>query len=102
MDAPWSKMVTHEISARLRNLGVIWGHFTEKMVIQLGVCGGHFHCVESSNSSIRRNSSKLSVLPKFRFLVVLRGSGGPGAITNRRGMKKTCSGSYVREFGFDL
>ena len=27
-------------------------------------------------------------LSKFWFLVVLRGLGGPGAITNRRGMKK--------------
>ena len=28
------------------------------------------------------------ILSKFWFLVVLRGPGGPGAITNRRGMKK--------------
>ena len=37
---------------------------------------------------------------KFRFFVVLRGPGGPGAITNRRGMKKHARGLIFVNFGW--
>ena len=40
------------------------------------------------------------ILSKFRFLVVLRGPGGPGAITNRRGMKKYPGGLIFVRFGW--
>ena len=37
---------------------------------------------------------------KFRFFVVLRVPGGPGAITNRRGMKKHARGRIFVNFGW--
>ena len=37
---------------------------------------------------------------KFRFFVVLRVPGGPGAITNRRGMKKHARGLIFVNFGW--
>ena len=37
---------------------------------------------------------------KFRFFVVLRGSGGPGTITNRRGMKKHALDLIFVNFGW--
>ena len=40
------------------------------------------------------------ILSKFGFLVVLRGPGGPGAITNRRGMKKYPGGLIFVIFGW--
>ena len=40
------------------------------------------------------------ILPNFGFLVVLRGPGGPGAITNRRGMKKYPGGLIFVRFGW--
>ena len=38
---------------------------------------------------------------KFGLLVVLRGLGGPGAITNRRGMKKYPGGLIFMGFGWN-
>ena len=40
------------------------------------------------------------ILSKFGFLVVLRGPGGPGGITNRRGMKKHARGLIFVKFGW--
>ena len=37
---------------------------------------------------------------KFRFFVVLRGPGGPAAITNRLGMKKHARGLIFVNFGW--
>ena len=45
---------------------------------------------------------RANILSKFEFLVVLKGPGRPGAITNRRGMKKIPWGSYFREIWLEL